>query len=118
MLTSSPAGIHSATWPVAHVGAAIFLSAVTLTVADAGNVADQSCVGTATSFNCANNWATSGDPHVRTVPEAASEAEKAQMTERDHRWLARCRPLVQRDTFGVARYYYASPGCEFGIGSD
>ena len=104
--------------PAAQVGTAMLLSLVTLTAAYAGNVADQSCVGTARSFNCVDNWATSGDPYVRIVPDAVSEAEKAQTMERDHRWLARCRPLVQRDSYGVARYYYAAPGCEFGIGSD
>ena len=52
------------------------------------------------------------------VPDAIGEAEKTRMAERDHRWLARCRPLVQRDRYGVARYYYGAPGCEFGIGSD
>jgi len=101
-----------------QVGTAIVLSVVTLTAAYAGNIAGQSCVGTSSSFNCVDHSATSGDPYVRIVPDAVSEGEKAQMMERDHRWLARCRPLVQRDSYGVARYYYASPGCEFGIGSD
>lgn len=118
MLTNRPAKTFLAAWLATLAGAVILLSVVTLTVAHAGNVDDQSCVGTARSFNCVDQWATSGDPYVRIVPDAASEAEKAQMIERDHRWLARCRPLVQRDSYGVARYFYASPGCEFGIGSD
>ena len=118
VLTSRPADASLASQPAAQVGAAILLSLVTFTAAYAGNVGDHSCVGTARSFNCVDNWATSGDPYVRIVPGAVGEAEKAQMMERDQRWLARCRPLVQRDSYGVARYYYASPGCEFGIGSD
>ena len=118
MLTSRPADASLASCPAAQVGTAILLSLVTLTAAYAGNVDDQSCVGTARSFNCVDNWATSGDPYVRIVPDAVGEAEKAQMMERDQRWLARCRPFVQRDSYGVARYHYASPGCEFGVGSD
>jgi hypothetical protein len=118
VLTSRPAEAASALWPAAQIGAAIALSVVTGTSAGAGNVAAESCLGTARSYHCVDQWATSGDPYVRMVPDAVSEAEKAQMTERDHRWLARCRPLVQRDSYGVARYYYAVPGCEFGVGSD
>jgi hypothetical protein len=118
VLTSRSAEASLASWPAAQAGAGIVLCVLTLTAAYAGNVAGQSCVGTARSFNCVDNWTPSGDPYVRIVPDAVSEAEKAQMMERDHRWLARCRPLVQRDSYGVARYHYASPGCEFGVGSD
>ena len=119
MLTSRrPAEATSALWPTAQVGTAIVLSIVTWTSAVAGNVSAENCLGTARSYNCVDQWATSGDPYLRMVPDAVSEAEKAQMTERDHRWLARCRPLVQRDRYGVARYHYAVAGCEFGVGSD
>ncbi len=118
MLTSRPAEATSALWPAAQIGTAILLSVATWTSAGAGNIATENCVRTARSFNCVDNWGTSADPHVRMVPDAISEAEKTQMTERDHRWLARCRPIVQRDRYGVARYYYAAPGCEFGVGSD
>jgi len=34
--------------------------------------------------------------------------------ERKRRREARCRPSVRQDNFGVARYVYAIPGCEFG----
>lgn len=118
VLTSRPAEANSALWPAAQIGTAILLSVVTWTPAGAGNIAAENCVRTARSFNCVDNWGTSADPYVRVVPDAVSEAEKSQMTERDHRWLARCRPIVQRDNYGVARYYYAVPGCEFGVGSD
>ena len=46
------------------------------------------------------------------------EAEKARLATRDHKWLARCRPVIERDRYGVARYHYAAPGCEFGVGTD
>lgn len=118
VLTSRPAEANSAFWRAAQIGTAMVLSVVTWTSAGAGNIAAESCVGTARSFNCVDNWGTSGDPFVRVVPEPLSETERAQMAARDHRWLAHCRPVVQRDDYGVARYYYAEPGCEFGIGSD
>jgi hypothetical protein len=118
VLTSRPAKANSALWPAAQIGTAILLSVVTWTSAGAGNIAAENCVRTARSLNCVDNWGASNDPYVRTVPDTASEAEKAQLAQRDHRWLAHCRPLVQRDSYGVARYYYAAPGCEFGIGSD
>jgi hypothetical protein len=52
------------------------------------------------------------------VPEPLDEAEKARVMARDRRWRARCRPVVENDRFGVARYHYSAPGCEFGVGED
>ena len=52
------------------------------------------------------------------LQRAQYEAEKARLATRDHKWLARCRPVIERDRYGVARYYYAAPGCEFGVGTD
>ncbi len=118
MLTSRPAEAPSASWSVAQVGAAIILSVMTLTSAYAGGVADLSCVRGAKSFNCVGQWATAGDPYVRQVPEALSEAEKAHVLARDRKWLTRCRPVVEHDSYGVARYHYSAPGCEFGVGTD
>ncbi len=118
MLTNRLAKAASALRPAAQLAAAIVLSVVVCATARASNVAAESCIGSAQSFNCVDSWTTSGDPFVRIVPDALSEAERAELAERDHRWLARCRPLVQRDRYGVARYYYAEPGCEFGVGSD
>jgi hypothetical protein len=34
----------------------------------------------------------------------------------DRKWLARCRPILKYDHYGVARYHYSAPGCEFGVG--
>jgi hypothetical protein len=33
----------------------------------------------------------------------------------DHKWEERCRPTIAQDRYGVPRYQYAAPGCEFGI---
>jgi hypothetical protein len=100
------------------MGAVMMLSLATSTAALAGNLADLSCVGGARSFNCVAQWGPAGDPMIRTVPEAVSEAEKTHATAQDRKWLARCRPVVEHDRYGVARYRYAAPGCEFGIGAD
>ena len=40
--------------------------------------------------------------------------EEAESAERERQWEARCRPVVKQDQYGVSRYQYAAPGCEFG----
>ncbi len=118
MLTMSPAEKSSAMRSFALVGAAMVLSVITLTSARAGGVGTLSCVGGARSFNCAAQWGIAGDPYVRTVPEALGEVEKAHAAARDRKWQMHCRPVVERDGFGVARYQYAAPGCEYGVGAE
>ena len=118
MLTNRPAKAFSAQRAAASVGAAIVLSLIAFTSANAGTVVDLSCVGPAKSFNCAAQWGTAGDPYIRQVPETLGEAEKARLATRDHKWLAHCRPVIERDRYGVARYHYVAPGCEFGVGTD
>jgi hypothetical protein len=74
------------------------------------------CIGGWTTFNCVSRWGEAGDPYVREVPQPSSDADKARAKERDKRWVDRCRPYITQDRYGVARYHYAEPGCEFGIG--
>ena len=118
MLTNSPAEKSSTSRSIALAGAAMVLSVLTLTSAHAGGVAVFGCVGGARSFNCAGQWGIARDPYVRAVPEALGEAEKAQAVARDRKWLTHCHPVVERDYFGVARYQYSAPGCEYGVGAD
>ncbi len=118
MLTSRSAERPSASWSAAQVSVVIALSVLTLSSAYAGTVVELSCVGARSSFNCAAQWGTAGDPFLRAVPEALGAAERAQIAARDRKWLARCHPIIERDRYGVARYRYAAPGCEFGIGAD
>ena len=59
------------------------------------------------------------DPHVRYIhgapnPGAPSDVEIRQSEERDRKWLAYCKPVLIKDRYGVERYHYAKPGCEFG----
>jgi hypothetical protein len=118
VLTKRLAEKASASRSVAQLGAAIILSVVTFRSAEAGGVVNLSCVAGARSFNCVAQYATAGDPYVRTVPEALGEGEKAHVAARDRKWVTHCRPVVEYDRYGVARYQYAAPGCEYGLGPD
>jgi hypothetical protein len=118
VLTSHPAEKISASWPIGRIVAAILVSVATLTPARAAGIGGLSCVGSASSFNCVGQWGLGSDPYVRTVPETLDEGEKAQAAARDHKWLTRCRPVVERDIYGVGRYQYSAPGCEYGLGAD
>jgi len=53
------------------------------------------------------------NPHVIPVPQA-TEDELAAMQARDSRWVARCRPQIRQDRYGMPRYIYAAPDCEYG----
>jgi hypothetical protein len=45
------------------------------------------------------------------------DADNKRAVKRDRRWVARCRPVVRQDRYGVSRYHYAAPGCMFGVGA-
>jgi hypothetical protein len=116
VLISRPA--EAASWSVASVGALIILCVATMTSADAGNIDRWSCVGGWRDFNCVEQSGPAGDPYVRLVPEPLGDGDRQRLQARDQKWLTRCHPTVEHDRYGVARYYYSAPGCEFGIGAD
>lgn len=118
MLTSRPAEKSSAPRSILRAGVAMIFSAITMTPAFAGTVIDLSCVVGARNFNCAAQMATGGDPYIRVVPQPLGEAQKELLAARDRKWVARCHPVAERDGYGVARYRYAAPGCEYGLGSE
>jgi hypothetical protein len=100
------------------IGAAmIIVSAATLTAAQAEDVGVTSCVG-GWSYNCVSRWGPAGETFVRDMPEPIDAAEKARREAGDHKWLARCHPVIQHDRLGVSRYRYSAPGCEFGVTED
>jgi hypothetical protein len=103
----------------ARTGAAIMLSAVALGAAASGVKADPAvisgCVGSWTRFTCITRWSEVGDPYIRTVPQPSGDAEQARALERDRKWQDHCRPVITPDRYGVARYQYSAPGCEFGV---
>lgn len=74
------------------------------------------CVGNWHASNCVTRWAPAGDPFIRQVPPPAGPGEQARAREHYRRWADRCRPSIRQDRYGVARYHYALPGCEFGVG--
>lgn len=119
MLTFSCARVASAklvsTWSAARFVVVATLSVITWNAAYADGMALGGCVGTQGSLNCVVRWGTAGDPYVRLVPEPANEVERARSAERDHKWQQRCRPIITQDRYGVPRYRYTAPGCEFGI---
>lgn len=118
--------------PRVHLAAVLIASSLTVLMVCAaaraagneapGNAADNEaagsqvggCVGSWDTFNCVWRWGANRDPYVRQIPEPASDADKGISTEREHRWEQRCRPQIAVDRYGVGRYVYSEPGCEFG----
>lgn len=113
MLTFNCARVAS--WSAARFGAAVTLSVITWSAAYADGMAVGGGVGSRGSVSCVVRWGEAGDPYVRLVPEPANEEEKACAAERDRKWQERCRPIIGQDRYGVPRYQYAAPGCEFGV---
>jgi hypothetical protein len=74
-----------------------------------------SCVGSWGLGTCVENWYKTWDDDR---PRQRTEQEIAESAERDRKWVARCRPVLRQDRYGVDRYEYAAPGCEFGKTQD
>jgi hypothetical protein len=121
VLTFRCAGAYRGSWSAACIGAAVGLSVmtsvITWTSAHAQGVSSGGCVGSWNSFSCVRRWGPAGDPFVRLVPQSLNAAERARAMQRDRQWVDRCRPVIRRDRYGVARYHYSLPGCEFGAGA-
>jgi hypothetical protein len=100
----------------AAVGGSAVLAATLLTAAptQADSTRSMTCVGSRWSTNCVLTHRHGVvDAFVRDL-EPLSEAEIAATREREEKWRERCQPVAQRDRYGVTRYVYAKPGCEFG----
>lgn len=54
------------------------------------------------------------NPYVIAVPPPVSEAQAHEIDKEEHLWRARCHPAIKQDRYGVNRYVYAAPGCEYG----
>lgn len=81
----------------------------------AGGIESTSCVGSYDAVSCSTVWGGADDPYIRTVPGLRGTQEEAEFAERDRQWVARCRPVIKQDQYGVGRYHYAAAGCEFGV---
>jgi hypothetical protein len=74
-----------------------------------------SCVGYWGMGNCAavkRHFVR--DTHLRQVRGFDTEDEAKESVLRDRKWMSFCKPVVLTDRYGVSRYSYAQPGCEFG----
>jgi hypothetical protein len=102
-----------------RMGAAASLSVVAAATmwsgAFADGVAAAGCIGNRSSLNCVVRWGEARDPYIRTVPQNADEIERTHAADRDRKWESRCKPTIAQDRYGVPRYRYAAPGCEFGV---
>jgi hypothetical protein len=118
VLTLSCARVALASRHVVRAGAAAILAVVALATicgaASADGLAVGGCGGGG-SLNCVVRWGGAGDPYIRTVPQPVDEIERTHAAERDRKWEARCKPTIAQDRYGVPRYQYAAPGCEFGV---
>jgi hypothetical protein len=78
-----------------------------------------SCVKSGASFVCV---AGSDDRHglarIVEVHRPGAAEDDAGLADRERDWMARCRPMIRPDRYGVGRYQYAAPGCEFGRSRD
>jgi hypothetical protein len=122
VLTFLFAGAKRAARSVAPTTAALALFVlfwgVDLAAAQTAEVYNGGCVGGHGAFNCAARWAPAGDPYIRLVPQPLDEAAIASAKQHDRHWVDRCRPIVEPDRYGVPRYRYAQPGCQFGVGEN
>jgi hypothetical protein len=100
--------------PFAGALMALALLGASATSARAGGVVIGSCVRSAGTLSCAARWGSAGDPYIRGIASPRNAQEEADTDERERQWVARCRPIVRQDQYGVGRYYYAAPGCEVG----
>lgn len=108
-----------ASWPGVRFGAAAGLSVAVLgmiwSAAHADGMALGGCVGGTGSLNCIVRWGEAGNPFIRIVPPPLDDVERTRAAERDRQWEERCRPTIEQDRYGVPRYHYSAPGCDFGI---
>lgn len=78
----------------------------------AAGVRSTTCFGR----SCVTTWGPAGTPGIVHVPGPTSAEDAALAEERDRAWVERCRPVPNVDRYGVTRYTYALPGCEYGAG--
>ena len=117
-LVSASRRAEAASRAIVQIGAALVVSILAQTSANAGSDSNYSCVGRWSGYNCAVLAEDASNPFIRLVPEPLGDNERAQFAQRDRRWVDHCHPVVHYDRYGVARYRYAATGCEFGVGAE
>ncbi len=97
----------------AVAGLAIMASLTAVAPAQADSLRSTSCVGAGGSFSCVSvRRGSVPNPHI--IPVQPTTEEIAAAEQRERQWVARCRPSLRQDNYGVSHYVYAAPGCEFG----
>jgi hypothetical protein len=76
----------------------------------ADGIRSTNCIAFHGMLSCTTKWQR-WEPKE---PPPPTEQELAEMRERERIWTERCKPVVHQDAYGVQRYTYAAPGCEFG----
>jgi len=97
---------------------ALLASPIVLDSARAAGIEVRNCVSTFHGYSCVTRFGEAGDAHIRTVPAFPSQREEAEAAERDRKWMAHCRPVIEQDQYGARRYRYAARGCEYGRTGD
>ena len=80
--------------------------------ARADGIRSTTCISSSGALFCTTQWRRTGGGQL--LPWQVDPRETAATTERERKWLARCRPVARTDQYGVSRYSYAAAGCEFG----
>jgi hypothetical protein len=99
---------------IATVSLAVLAASLMPSRAPANGLGSVNCIGSGPFLSCVAAWRLGAPP----PPQPPTEQELAASRERERKWEARCRPRVIEDKFGVGRYVYAAPGCEFGKTTD
>jgi hypothetical protein len=75
----------------------------------------EDCVFSRWGSSCTHSWRRGFvNPYVISVPQPHTEQEIADFNLRDRLWRTRCKPVVKQDIYGISRYSYSAPGCDYG----
>jgi len=94
------------------VALALLGASIPLTPANAGGIGVTSCVRSLFDFSCVERWVEGKSD--RSTPGFRDPRDEAESAERERLWTARCHPVIRQDRYGVPRYHYSAPGCEYG----
>lgn len=83
------------------------------------DTAVDSCIFSGGAMHCASQYryGNRGNTGIQSLKEP-DQQDIADAREREARWVARCKPQLRNDRYGVNRYVYAAPGCEYGKDRD
>jgi Domain of unknown function (DUF6894) len=97
-------------------GAAVFFSTSTSQAAAQNSI---SCIHSGRSVTCvASSGYPNGIAKILRIEASDQPGDEANRAEREQKWIARCHPVRRPDKYGMTRYHYSAPGCEFGATED